>query len=248
MLTIHDCEVLREAYSPNTALSVAEAMRRIGSPSAADLIAFACQQMNNPNRNIRVLMLRLLARQSGARAAQGVLAGLRDTQRRVCAVAIQACPNFLYREDITRELTAIATEPSRKRKLRRRALSMLAGDEGRWRGDLSPAAFATLARLVQEDQLRFAILFGLVRLDLAPRVKSLLTQFAGSGDDAESKLALRALAGELVVHINKYADEPARQALIMQRCDIAYGRMYYWIPREPAAIPQYSPEQSQLNI
>ncbi|MDE2820960.1 MAG: hypothetical protein OXI40_14605 [Chloroflexota bacterium] len=67
MFTIRDCEVLREAYSPHSELAVDEAWRRIGSPTSDDLIAYACEQMSNPDRNVRVLMLRLLARQTGAR-------------------------------------------------------------------------------------------------------------------------------------------------------------------------------------
>ncbi|MCY4071155.1 MAG: hypothetical protein OXG60_07640 [Chloroflexi bacterium] len=238
MLTIRDCEVLREAYTPNSGLAVDEALRRIGSPTVDALIAYACEQMSNPDRNVRVLMLRLLARQTGARAAQGVLSGLRDARRRVCAVAIQACPNYLHREDIVRQLVSIATDPGRKRKLRRRALSMLSGDEGRWQGDLRNPVFAALADLVQEEELRFPILFGLIRLEMAPCIESLLADFAESGDEAERMLAKRALDGELVVHIDNFADDPDRQREIMARCDIAFGRMYYWIPRESSVAAQ----------
>ncbi len=232
MLTIRDCAVLREAYSPSSDLVVDEARRLIGEPTDNTLIAFACEQMSNPDRNVRVLMLRLLAYQTGSQATQGVLAGLRDARRRVCAVAIQACPNYLGREEIVRELLLIAKDPSRKRKLRRRALSMLSGDEGRWQGDLTPPVFAALSTLIQEEKLRFPILFGLIRLEMAPQIESLLAQFAGSGNEAERTLANRALAGEVVIHIDNFAEDPDRQRQIMERCDIAYGRMYYWIPRE----------------
>lgn len=232
MLTIQDCEVLREAYSPHSDLVVDEAWRRIGNPSADALIAFASEQMGNPDRNVRVLMLRLLARQTGSRAAFGVLSGLRDSQRRVCAVAIQACPNFLHREDIVRQLVSIATDPRRKRKLRRRALGMLSGNEGRWQGDLTHTVFAALSILIEDERFRFPILFGLIRLEAAPRIERLLAQFSESSDQAERSLAKRALHGEVVIHIDNYADNPGRQRQIMERCDIAYGRMYYWIPRE----------------
>ncbi len=238
MLTIRDCEVLREAYSSNSSLAVDEAWRRIGSPTVDALIAYACEQMSNPDRNVRVLMLRLLARQRGAHAAQGVRSGLRDSQRRVCAVAIQACPNYLDREDIVWQLVSIATDPGRKLKLRRRALSMLSGDEGRWQGDLRNPVFAALSTLIQEEKLRFPILFGLIRLEMAPRIEGLLAGFAESGDEAERMLAKRALDGELVVHIDNFADNPDRQRQIMARCDIAYGRMFYWMPRESPVAGQ----------
>ena len=177
MLTIRDCKILREAYSPNSGLTVDEAGRLIGNPTDATLIGYACEQMNNPDRNVRVLMLRLLAHQTGAQAAHGVLSGLCDEQRRVCAVAIQACANYLYHDEVVRQLVSIATDRNRKRKLRRRALSMLSGDEGRWKGDLTTPVFAALSSLIQEDELRFTILFGLLRLEIAPRIESLLVVF-----------------------------------------------------------------------
>ena len=232
MLTIRDCKILRESYSPNSGLSVDEAVRLIGNPTDETLIGYACEQMSNPDRNVRVLMLRLLAHQTGAQAAHGVLSGLCDEQRRVCAVAIQACVNYLQHDEVVRQLVSIATDPKRKRKLRRRALSMLSGDEGRWEGDLTAPVFATLSSLIQEDELRFSILFGLLRLEIAPRIESLLVEFAESGDESERLLAKRALDGERVIHIDNYADDPERQRQIMERCDMAYGRMYYWIPRE----------------
>jgi len=238
MLTIRACEVLREAYSPHSGLAVDEAWRSIGSPTGDDLVAYACEQMGNPDRNVRVLMLRLLARQTGARAAQGVLTGLCDRKRRVCTVAIQACPNYLHSEDIVRQLASIATDPGRKRKLRRRALSMLSGDEGRWQGDLTNPVFAALSTLIREEKFRFPILFGLIRLEMAPRIETLLAGFAESGDGAERMLAKRALAGEIVIHIDNFANEPERQRRIMERCDLAHGRMFYWIPREPSVAGQ----------
>ena len=238
MLTIRDCKILREAYSTVSGLTVDEACRLIGNPTDETLIDYACEQMSNPDRNVRVVMLRLLAHQTGAQAAHGVLSGLCDGRRRVCAVAIQACANYLKFDEIVRQLVSIATDPNRKRKLRRRALSMLSGDEGRWKGDLTTPVFATLSPLIQAGELRFTILFGLIRLEIAPRIESLLVEFAESGDKAERLLAERALDGEFVIHIDNYADDPERQRQIMEHCDIAYGRMYYWIPRQSAGAAQ----------
>ena len=238
MLTIRDCKILREAYSPNSGLTVDEAGRLIGNPTDETLIGYACEQMSNPDRNVRVLMLRLLAQQTGAQAAHGVLSGWCDEQRRVCAVAIQACANYLYHVEVVRQLVSIAIDPKRKRKLRRRALSMLSGDEGRWKGDLTRPVFAALSSLTQDQELRFTILFGLIRLEMAPRIESLLAEFAESGDEAERLLAKRALEGERVIHIDNYADDSEGQRQIMERCDTAYGRMYYWIPRQSAGADQ----------
>ena len=103
-----------------------------------------------------------------------------------------------------RQLASIATDPGRKRKLRRRALNMWSGDKGRWRGDLSIPVFAALLTHIQIDELGFPVLFGLMRLETAPRIESLLAQFSESGDDAERVLAKRALDGEVVIHIDNF--------------------------------------------
>lgn len=115
---------------------------------------------------------------------------------------------------------------------------MLSGDEGRCRGDLSIPVFAALSTHIQDDELRFPILFGLMRLETAPRIESLLAQFSESGDDAERVLAKRALDGEVVIHIDNFAHYPERQRRLMAGREIAYGRMYYWIPRESSVAGQ----------
>ena len=232
MLSISDLEKLREAYSARKDLRPADALREIGNPSADAIVASAFKQMTHWDRNARVLALRVLAHQRGERAMRGVLAGLNDEKRRVCAVAIQACPNYLEYADIVTRLEEIARDAGLKRKLRRRALSMLAGNEGRLNGELTLAAAAALRRLMADAEFRFAILFGLVRLELTPRVKSILETFARSADAAERDMARRALAGERVIHIDAYAADEAMQRRIMATCEIAHGRMYYWLPRE----------------
>ena len=104
---------------------------------------------------------------------------------------------------------------------------MLAGDEGRQQGDLTPPAFDALTELMQAPEYRFSIVFGLARLDLAPRVEALLQEFARSQDERERALAQRALRGERVIHIDAYADEESARCRIVERCDIAHGRMYF---------------------
>ena len=108
---------------------------------------------------------------------------------------------------------------------------MLTGNEGRMRGDLTAAQDSAIRSLLRETDYRFTILFGLVRLDLAPRIEKLLGYFAMSNNVNESAMARRALGGERVIHIDAYAENTALQQEIMDRCDIAHGRMYYWLPR-----------------
>ncbi|MCY3832394.1 MAG: hypothetical protein OXG85_05220 [Chloroflexi bacterium] len=231
MLSIDNLKALREAYSLTGGSGPEAVLRRIGDPTEQAIVASAVERMPHSDRNVRVLALRVLAYQRGARAMRGVLAGLNDEKRRVCAVAIQACPNYLAHEEIVARLEAIAREAGLKRKLRRRALSMLAGDEGRLCGDLTPAVAAALERLMTEPEYRFALLFGLVRLDLHPRVEMILESFATSAETGERQMARRAQAGERVIHIDGYSADETLQRWIMENCDRAHGRMYYWLPR-----------------
>ena len=66
---------------------------------------------------------------------------------------------------------------------------------------------------------------------MTPRVNALLNEFARSDDSRERELAERALQGEQVIHIDNYAADEELQRRIIDTCDIAHGRMYYWLPR-----------------
>ena len=88
---------------------------------------------------------------------------------------------------------------------------------------------------MNDPEYRFSIVFGLARLALTPRVKTLLQRFAQSAVERERALARRALGGERVVHIDAYAGDERLRRRIAERCDIAHGRMYYWLPR--AGLP-----------
>ncbi len=236
MLSIGDLEKLREGYRANGRLSFEDALRAVGDPPEQAIVEAAVKAMAHSNRNIRVLALRVLAHQRGEAAMRGVLAGLHDDKRRVCAVAIQASARYLGYVEVVARLEAIARTAGMKGKLRRRALSMLSGDEGRVPGDLTPAASAALRRLMAASEYRYTIVFGLVRLDLGQRVKALLEEFTRSSDEGERRMAERALHGERVVHIGNYEADEGLQRWIMENCDLAHGRMYYWAPREDAAL------------
>ena len=67
-------------------------------------------------------------------------------------------------------------------------------------------------------------------------MKSILEDFAAAEDELERQMAGRALRGERVIHIDGYSADEAAQRRIMASCDIAYGRMYYWLPRTGNAV------------
>ena len=235
LLSLDDLRTLRRGYNPNDALALAEALELTGNPTQQALIESARCCMARGDRNLRVLSLRVLRHQSGDQAASAVLEGLHDPAPRVCAAAIQACPNYLRDADIVARLEAIAADTRLKRKLRRRALSMLAGDEGRQPGDLTPPVYSALEGLLRQPAYRFAIVLGLARLKLAPGVKALLDTVAQADDSRAGLMARRALAGHRVIHIDAYTHDPALHRRITRSCQIAHGRMFYWLPR--AGLP-----------
>ena len=243
MPSVGDLEMLRQARSEGGKYSAADVLHQLGDPADEAIVDLAVEQMSSSDRNIRVLALRVLELYRGDRALPGLLAGLRDEKRRVCAAAIQACPNYLENDAVAERLEEIVGDVALKRKLRRRALSMLAGNEGRLHGDLTRAAAAALRRLMTEQEYRFAIVFGLVRLEAAPRIESLVRDFAASADEMERRMAGRALGGERIIHIDRCAANEEMHQRIMRTCDIAHGRMYYWLPRDDNA---FLPKTCQL--
>ncbi|GEM_PF-550586 len=232
MLSLDDMKILRDGYQPFHPLSLQDALSRVGNPSSDTILETALDGMQSEDRNIRVLMLRILKHQSGEKAMHGVLAGLNDDKRRIRSVAIKASGNFHEFPEITERLKAMAIDESEKPKIREHALSSLAGDEGRMVGDLDQPVVGALQSLLKTEAYRFQILFGLVRLDLNQRVEELLREFVKSGSKDEAVIATRALSGYRVVHIGIFENDREAEARVKQDGDIAHGRMYYWITRD----------------
>ena len=67
MLSHAAMQQLREAYLPLTPVTEAEVLEQLGQPSRDEIIETALAGMQSADRNVRVLMLRVLVGQSGAR-------------------------------------------------------------------------------------------------------------------------------------------------------------------------------------
>ncbi len=232
MLTLDDMRQLRDAYAPYMPVTEAEVLAQIGHPDRETIIDTALAGMQSADRNVRVLMLRVLGGQSGERAMGGILAGLNDPQRRVRQVAIQSCANYLEFPAITDRLKAMVLDETEKRKIRHHAMNALAGGMGGLVAELSETAAEALTSLAQMDQYRFAILFGLLTLDINERVEALLKDFVTNGSKDEAIMATRALCGYRVINIGVFDGHKAIQQQVMQTCDIALGRVWYWIKRD----------------
>jgi hypothetical protein len=129
-------------------------------------------------------------------------------------------------------LKAMAIDEGEKRKIRQYAINALAGGIGDLVGELSETAAGALQSLAQMGQYRFAILFGLLRLDLTEHVEELLKDFVVNGTKDEAIVATRALCGYRVINIAEFEHDRALQQQITQTCDIALGRVWYWIKRD----------------
>ncbi len=68
MLSLDAMRKLRDAYDPYTGVSEADVLRQIGNPTRDVIIDTALEGLKSEDRNIRVLMLRVLAGQSGEKA------------------------------------------------------------------------------------------------------------------------------------------------------------------------------------
>ena len=231
MLSNDAMEQLRDAYFPYSPTTEAEVLAQLGQPTQAEVIETALAGMKSGDRNQRVLMLRVLSGQSGAEAAQGILAGLSDEARRVRSVAIKSCGNYLEFPAITDRLQAIVTDEDETRKIRGQALSVLAGHNLPETTGLTAPMAETLETLAQTERYRGQILFGLLRLDQTDRVEELLRAFVKDGSKAEAIMATRALSGYRVIHLGTFEDDKATQQHITQTCELAAGRMFYWITR-----------------
>jgi hypothetical protein len=231
MLSLEAMRQLRDAYNPHLPTSEPEVLERLGNPTPDEIIETALAGLKSDDRNIRVLMLRVLQGQTGEKAMRGILAGLNDKVRRVRDVAIKSSGNYHQFPEITSRLRELVTDEQEKRKIRGEALGSLAGAGGSVGEDLTKTAAEALETLAKTEKYRRNIVFQLLRLDLTDCVEALLKQFVVNGTKAEAILATRALCGYRVIHIGMFEHDKAVQRHIIQSCELAAGRMFYWITR-----------------
>ena len=232
MLTQLDLIRINEAHHAGPD-AVAAALAASGNPSERAMVETALAGMQDTDRNVRVAMLWTLGRHPVGAAADGILAGLRDPERRVREVAIKCAQPFLAAGPVRAALVAIVRDDTEKRKLRELALDALCGQVGGHAyGPLPGPAVTTLAHLLQDDAYRRAVIERLVRAELTPDIRALLEDVARDGAPAEVVLARRALGGEVVINLGSVDDE-AQRATIAATHDPAYGRVYFWTARAP---------------
>ena len=236
MISLEYMKKLRAAYQAHAPRPEQEVLTEIGNPTQEEIVATALEGLKSEDRNVRVLMLRVLNRQSGEEAMRGILAGLHDEKRRVKEVALKSCQPFLHHPEIPARLEEMVTDEDEHKKIRAGALHTLTGHGVGARLDVLPkVAAASLESLAQNRQFREKILFNLLMLDLSEHVDDLLKDFVKNGSKEEAVMATRALCGYRVVHVDAFAHDRKLQKQVMHRCELAAGRVFYWMKRDEFA-------------
>jgi len=208
MLSLDAMRKLRNAYDPFSGVSEADVLPEIGNPSRDAIIDTALEGLQSDDRNVRVLMLRVLAGQSGGKAVRGILAGLGDLERRVRETAIKSCGNYGMHPAVTARLTEIVTDDAEKTRIRRFALDMLARATGTAKNGLANAAADALRDLAKIPRCRSEILFRLLQMELVENVEELLREFVRDGSKDEAVMATCALCGYRVIHLGAFEGAP----------------------------------------
>ena len=232
MLSLDAMRKLRNAYDPFSGVSEADVLPEIGNPSRDAIIDTALEGLQSDDRNVRVLMLRVLAGQSGGKAVRGILAGLGDLERRVRETAIKSCGNYGMHPAVTARLTEIVTDDGEKTRIRRFALDWLARATVTAKNGLASTAADALRDLAKIPRCRSEILFRLLQMELVENVEELLREVVRDGSKDEAVMATRALCGYRVIHLGAFEGAPDIQSRIKQTCEVAAGRVYYWVKRE----------------
>jgi hypothetical protein len=223
---------LRDATMPYSPVSEGDVLEQLGNPSQDEIVDSALAGLAGDDRNVRVLMLRVLSGQSGSRAMRGIVAGLNDPKRRVREVAIKSSSNFHDYPEVTERLRAMAADEHETRRIRGLALRSLAGGVEPLVGDLTPGDARALESLARLDAYRSRVLVSLLRLDLTETVEDLLREYVKTGTKDEAVMATRALCGYRVVNLGQFEAGSAVQKHVAETCEIAAGRVWYWVRRD----------------
>ena len=233
MLTTQDLAKLRVSYNrPDLASARNEVLAELGNPSAEQIAEAALAGMSDQDRNVRVMMLRILDQQKTPGAIAGILLGLNDAERRVREVAVKCSVPHLSDIRILKRLREIALDEKEKRKTREYAfghvVSSLQNSKKKVSTDFSKLV---MKESLESERYRQKVLFHLVMLDLTEKAEELLKYFIKNGTREEAVTATRALCGFKVINLGGINDRKEKKK-IMQTCELAAGRVWYWVKRD----------------
>lgn len=199
------------------------AISSLGGPGDAALTAAALAHLDDPDRNVRVAALRVLARSDSPEAVTGILRGLDDPKKRVREVAAKSSVRFV---DDPRVVARLKQAVDRNETgSARPALEILGGVFASPFGleAIAPVPEALASLLAIPRYRRFVLVSLLRSRRLDTHVEAMLRDFVVNGSKEEAVLATRRLCGFRVEHDARISDEARKWA------ERAWGDAFFWV-------------------
>lgn len=197
-----------------------------GFKNEADVLETAIENMKSEDRNVRFAALRIISQFEGEKAANGVLTGLHDSKRRVRRLAVKSALNFCQHERIRARLSELMDDENEISKVKGAIFFALTGNDQ----NFPKVAVDSLKVFAQSTKYRWQVLWKLAGMKMTKEIEMILRDFVKNGTKEEAVLATRVLCGYKVVNLGSFDKEERKK--IIDTCDIAYGRVYYWVKRE----------------
>lgn len=231
-----DLEAIRELNRSHVTHDMAgqqAALERMGNPTSDELVEFGLEGLGDSDRNLRFQMLRLIGTQLQPKAVPGILRALSDPARRVRKLAVKLSVLYAGNSAIQARLEEVCHDEAETRKIR--SAAFLALSSGTFLTSLatsSEAARRYFEGVPELEKFRDSALKLLVSLDpLTDEIRDVLRFVAEAGTQEEAATATRALGGFRV--INLAGIPPLERKRIARSCELAWGRVLYWVPRAP---------------
>lgn len=194
----------------------------------------ALDAIGSDDRNVRVRALRAVFNEAKPEGADVILAGLRDSKRRVKEVALKSSKPFLGDRRVVERITAMVEDETEYHRIRDKALFALGGGFPKVNdaGQMPAPAIDALRSLAAVERYRGAVLGRLVRMDLTPEVEALLNECVRAGTKDEAVAATRALCGYRLVNWGS-----AKPSDLAAAGAVHAGGVHYWIRRDAGIGP-----------
>jgi len=234
-MNLEAIRALNRSHAAHDTAGQEAALEQMGNPAPDELVELALEGLDDPDRNVRFQMLRLLGTQVRPEAASGVLRALSDPSRRVRKLALGLSVLYAGNDSIEARLLEICDDEGETRKLRSAAFQALSS--GSFLVSLatsSEAARKYFEEVPDLEKYRRSALNLLVSLDpLSDEMRDVLRYVVDAGSKEEAVMATRALCGFRVINLGGVP--PAERKRIAQTCEPAWGRVFYWVPRAAEA-------------
>lgn len=203
------------------------ALDALGRPSDDEVAAAAIALLADPDRNLRVVALRVLAWYRRRDVVDALLAATHDPVRRVRRIALAIAPA----EDsaVAARLVEVAEDEDEYHRIRGDALVRVASHA------LRPETVEPLRRILERDGDRRRVLLVLAARGLDDVAREVLRDVVRTGTKEEAVVATRALCGQVLVRSDNVVppnSEPADVDWAFapgSRTKTNYTR-FYWVP------------------